>query len=145
MLAVSDHLSREAYQGAWDIPGLELVRGTGDVLEKSRAALVCSGTATLESSLHGVPFVVCYRTGKLNYLLARILVSGVDRIGMANIVAGQDVAPELIQHRATSENMVRELTPSLRTTPSGTMPGDPLKGCGQPWAPVTPPAMPQRR
>ncbi len=111
MLAVSDHLSREAYQGAWDIPGLELVRGTGDVLEKSRAALVCSGTATLESSLHGVPFVVCYRTGKLNYLLARILVSGVDRIGMANIVAGQDVAPELIQHRATSENMVRELTP----------------------------------
>lgn len=111
MLAVSDHLPRETYDEATGIPGLELVQGTRSVLENSRAALVCSGTATLESSLHGVPFVVCYRTGKLNYLLARILVSGVDRIGMANIVAGSDVAPELIQHRATSGNMVRKLTP----------------------------------
>lgn len=111
ILAVSDHLPREAYLAAEGVPGLALGQGTDEVLRKSRAALVCSGTATLETALHGVPFVICYKTGKLNFLLARMLVSGVDRIGMANIVAGSDVAPELIQDRATSENMAAALTP----------------------------------
>jgi lipid-A-disaccharide synthase len=70
--------------------------------------MVCSGTATLEAAVHGVPFVVCYRTSLFTYLLARLLVRGVDRIGMANIVAGTDVAPELIQGEATAERMAYE-------------------------------------
>ena len=114
-LAVSDHLDPSAYLQADHIPGLSLVKGSEEVLKESRAALVCSGTATLEAALHNVPFVVCYRTSMVTYTLARILVRGVKRIGMANIVAGCDVAPELIQRKVTTENIISQLLPLLET------------------------------
>lgn len=85
--------------------GLFLTAGPAEALEKASAALVCSGTATLETAMHGVPQVICYRTGKLNYLLARLLVRGVKRIGLANLVAGEDIAPELVQGRAKAPAM----------------------------------------
>jgi len=111
LLAVSDHLNGELYADAVKTPGVELVEGTAKVLAGSRAALVCSGTATLEAALSCVPFVVCYKTGSITYFLAKNLVKGVDRIGLANIVAGEDVAPELIQNTLTTSNMVSCLEP----------------------------------
>jgi lipid-A-disaccharide synthase len=111
LLAVSDHLNMAVYRNALEIPGIEPVDGAGKALAGSRAALVCSGTATLETALYGVPFVVCYKTGFLNYALAKYLVKGVNRIGLANIIAGEDVAPELIQKDMTALNMVKLLEP----------------------------------
>jgi lipid-A-disaccharide synthase len=60
------------------------------------AALVASGTATLETALLGTPFAIVYRLNGLTYQLARHLVK-LPHIGLANIVAGTEVAPELVQ------------------------------------------------
>lgn len=114
ILAMSDHLNPEIYKEAECISGLEFARGSEEVLKASRAALVCSGTATLETALHEVPFVVCYKAGKLTFALAKLLVRGVKRIGMANIVADCDVAPELIQREVTPENIIARITPLLQ-------------------------------
>ena len=107
LLAASDHLDKSAYTEAENTEGVILLKGTGEVLSRSRAALVCSGTATLETALYGVPFVVCYKTGAFTYALARHLVKGVKKIGLANIIAEDDIASELIQNDVTPANMVK--------------------------------------
>ncbi len=63
-----------------------------------------SGTATLEAALAGRPMVVLYRTGPLNYQLARRLVS-LNRIALVNLVAERELVPELIQKGAEPENL----------------------------------------
>ena len=63
---------------------------------------VASGTATLETALFGTPLVVVYRVSSLNYEIARRVIR-LERIGLPNIVAGEDVAPELIQRDFTPE------------------------------------------
>jgi lipid-A-disaccharide synthase len=70
------------------------------LLRAADLALVASGTATLETAALGVPMVIVYKTGALNYAIARRVVR-LPRIGLANIVAGTDAAPETIQERAT--------------------------------------------
>lgn len=72
------------------------------------AALVASGTATLECAVLGVPMVVCYRLHALSYLAARWLVK-VPFVSLANLVAGAGVVPELIQHRVTPETLAASL------------------------------------
>jgi lipid-A-disaccharide synthase len=113
LLAVSPHLERNIYAEAENTQGVELADGTEKVLAGSKAALVCSGTATLETALYGVPFVVCYRTGVFTYALAKHLVKGVDTIGLANIIAGTEVAPELIQNDVTPDTIISLLEPLL--------------------------------
>jgi len=76
------------------------------------AALCKSGTSTLEAALAGTPLVVAYRMHPLSYVLARRLVR-VDRIGMVNLVAGRQVAPELIQGAVTPEALERAVRPLL--------------------------------
>jgi lipid-A-disaccharide synthase len=113
LLALSKGLPEEIYANALSTPGVIPVEGTETVLSNARAALVCSGTATIETALHGVPFVVLYRTGGITYRLAKLLISNLNRIGMANIVAGEDVAPELIQGDVTGKNIVAAVKPFL--------------------------------
>jgi lipid-A-disaccharide synthase len=60
------------------------------------AALVASGTATLETALLGTPFAIVYRLNELTYQVARHIVK-VPYFGLANVVAGREVAPELLQ------------------------------------------------
>ena len=76
------------------------------------ACAVASGTATLETALFGTPLVIVYRTGWLNYALARRMVR-LPRIGLPNILAGADVAPELIQDALTPERLAATLAPWL--------------------------------
>jgi lipid-A-disaccharide synthase len=70
------------------------------LLRAADLALVASGTATLETAALGVPMVIVYKTGALNYAIARRVVR-LPRIGLANIVAEMDAAPEQIQKNAT--------------------------------------------
>ncbi|OQY68846.1 MAG: lipid-A-disaccharide synthase [Polyangiaceae bacterium UTPRO1] len=81
---------------------------TYDLVHASDAAIVASGTATLEAALLERPMVIVYRTAALTYALARRLVS-VPFIGMPNLIAGRGVVPELIQDDATAERMVAEV------------------------------------
>ena len=95
----------------------EIVIGhTRDVLRQARAAMVASGTATIETALMECPMIVVYKMAPLSYLLGKMLVS-LDRIGMVNIVAGKPVCPEFIENEATPEALAAALTPLLSDTP----------------------------
>lgn len=73
------------------------------------AALVASGTATLETALLGTPFAIVYRLSPVTYWLARWLVK-VPHFGLANVVARREVARELVQGDVTPERLGMELT-----------------------------------
>jgi lipid-A-disaccharide synthase len=82
-------------------PGLSVVPGRATaVMARAQVLLVASGTATLQAALVGTPMVVVYKTGRLNYLLARALIR-VEHIAMPNLIAGRRLVPELIQGSAT--------------------------------------------
>ncbi|MBI5914532.1 MAG: lipid-A-disaccharide synthase, partial [Bacteroidetes bacterium] len=83
---------------------------TYDLLQHARAALVTSGTATLETALFEVPQVVCYRGGSISYRLATWLVNkDLKFISIVNLIAGRQVVAELVQHDFTVENLVAQL------------------------------------
>lgn len=75
-----------------------------DALRASDAALVTSGTATLETGLMAVPMAIVYRMSALSHFIGRLFIN-VDHIGLVNIVAGKRVVPELVQDDATPSNM----------------------------------------
>lgn len=80
-----------------------------EVIDISYLVVVASGTATLETSLLSTPMVIIYKMSPLSYLIGRSLVK-VPYIGMANIIAGKKVVPELIQGEATAERITDEVT-----------------------------------
>lgn len=84
-----------------------LPRGAHAVMRAADVALVTSGTATLETALLGTPMVVCYRLSRLSGALARLLIR-VPWIGLANLVLGRDVVPELHLGAATPERLAEE-------------------------------------
>ncbi|MCP9236523.1 lipid-A-disaccharide synthase [Lewinella sp. JB7] len=92
-------------------PRLKVVSGaTYEVLRGARAAMVTSGTATLETALFGVPQVVCYRGNPLNYWLARRLVAKrIKYISLVNLVMDAPVVPELIQDDFNEETLAGAL------------------------------------
>lgn len=87
-----------------------------DALRASDAAIVTSGTATLETGLMAVPMVIVYRISALTYYLLTKLVSGVKHVGLVNIVAEKRLVPELIQREATPRNMADAVTKMLDDT-----------------------------
>jgi lipid-A-disaccharide synthase len=98
---------------AWDrVRPIHHAGEAASLLRAADAAAVASGTATLEAAALGTPLVIVYRTGRLNYEIARRIVR-VPRIGLPNLVLGRSVAPELIQDRATGHEIARALAPLL--------------------------------
>ncbi len=88
---------------------VKLVRNeTYALLSHARAALVTSGTATLETALFGVPEIVCYRGNTLSYWIAKRLVD-VPYISLVNLIAERELVKELIQHDLTAENLRTQL------------------------------------
>jgi lipid-A-disaccharide synthase len=97
-----------------DLSDMRIIQGdTYSIIAASEAALVASGTATLETALLGCPMVIAYKVSPLTYILGRMLITGVDFIGMPNILAGERIVPELIQGQLTSRNLVRAAEPLL--------------------------------
>jgi lipid-A-disaccharide synthase len=77
-----------------------------DVLRASDAAIVTSGTATLETGLMDVPMVIVYRVSAITYfILTRLVHDGLKHIGLVNIVADERLVPELIQDESTPQRM----------------------------------------
>jgi lipid-A-disaccharide synthase len=81
---------------------------TYSLLLQSRAALVTSGTATLETALFGVPEVVCYKGSNISYQIAKRLIK-IKYISLVNLIMDKQVVKELIQDELTTSNLVREL------------------------------------
>ena len=79
-----------------------------DVIAVSDAAIVASGTATLETALLETPMVVAYKVSALSYAIGRRFIR-VDHISLANIIAGRTVVPELIQDDANPERIAAEV------------------------------------
>jgi lipid-A-disaccharide synthase len=77
-------------------------------LHHARASVVASGTATVEASLIGNPFLVVYRVSELTYSVAKRVVK-VPHVAMVNLIAGREVVPELIQSDFTARNVVSHL------------------------------------
>jgi lipid-A-disaccharide synthase len=82
---------------------------TYSVLKSSELALVTSGTATLETALLNVPQIVCYKTDKLTYLLAKLFVK-IKWISLVNIIMNKEVVKELIQNKMNIESLKLEMS-----------------------------------
>jgi lipid-A-disaccharide synthase len=82
------------------------------VLRAADAALCKSGTTTLEAAVAGCPLAVAYRTSPWTYAIARRLVR-IPRIGLVNVVAGRQVAPEFVQHALVPTAVADALVPLL--------------------------------
>lgn len=93
-------------------PGVTVVGDGPGLLAHGTAALVKSGTTTLEAALAGIPFVTVYKTNPLTFFLAKRMVR-VPHIALANLVAGERVVPEVLQGDATPEHLLTLLRPLL--------------------------------
>ncbi|MDM1523170.1 lipid-A-disaccharide synthase [Empedobacter sp. 225-1] len=82
---------------------------TYDLLRISHAALVTSGTATLETALLKVPEVVCYKGNAISYEIGKRVVKNIRFISLVNLIMDEEVVKELIQYDLTYENIKREL------------------------------------
>ena len=82
---------------------------TYNILRVSTAAIVTSGTATLETALFNVPQVVCYKTSWTSYLIGRLLIQNLKYISLVNIIQDKEVVKELIQNNCNKTNLVIEL------------------------------------
>lgn len=90
-------------------PNVRAIRNkTYELLMQAKAALVTSGTATLETALFGVPEVVCYKGSAISYQIAKRLVK-VKYISLVNLIMDKEVVKELIQDQLTPANIEREL------------------------------------
>jgi lipid-A-disaccharide synthase len=111
--ASSVDMARRIQALVGDAEGVNCVTGqTREILIQANAALVASGTATLETALLGCPMVVVYKTAPLTYAVAKRVVK-IPHIGMVNIIAGRELCPEFIQGAARPENIIPALEPLL--------------------------------
>lgn len=109
VVAGIENMPRSYYQQALEHPNAKVVFDqTYNLLAHAEAALVTSGTATLEAALFEVPQVVCYKTSWLSFQIAKRLVK-VDYISLVNLIAGKEVVKELIQEDLSLENLEQEL------------------------------------
>ena len=93
---------------------VDLIYGKSlEILSVSKAALVTSGTATLETALMNVPQIVCYKTSNLSYLIAKYLVK-IKYISLVNILLDKESVVELIQSKLTVDNLRQNLDHILK-------------------------------
>ncbi len=100
---------REARPTASLPVNVHLVADSLPALALARAGIVASGTATVEAAIMGTPFVMVYRVSPLTYALGKPRVK-VEYFAMVNLIAGEEVVPELVQHKFTASNVACELT-----------------------------------
>jgi lipid-A-disaccharide synthase len=78
--------------------------GVETVFERSDLLVAASGTVTLQAAIHGTPMVIIYKVSPVSFLLGRAMVR-VPHIGLVNLVAGQELVPELVQNAASAQNI----------------------------------------
>ena len=102
--------------GGNDAPTVTLVSEALPALYHSRAGIIASGTATVEAAMMNTPFVMVYRVSPLTYRLGKPRVK-VPRFAMVNLIAGEEVVPELVQGEFTAANVVGRIRGILTDTP----------------------------
>jgi len=115
VIAGVDAVPEAFYQSVIGTRPVKLIfKQTHELLRSSVAALVTSGTATLETALLNVPEVVCYQGGYISYLIARQLIK-VKYISLVNLIMDRVVVKELIQNQLNTSNLKRELDLILKS------------------------------
>jgi lipid-A-disaccharide synthase len=114
---------------------ITLVPESLPALRHARAGIIASGTATVEAAMMRTPFVMVYRVSPLTYLLGKPRVK-VPRFAMVNLIAGEEVVPELVQHDFTAENVVAQIKKIL---PDGPVRDHMLEGLTQVKSHLHPP------
>jgi lipid-A-disaccharide synthase len=110
VVAAIRNLPSELYKSLTGLKNVSFVYdATYDLLTHAAAAIVTSGTATLETALFKVPQVVVYKAGYLEYVIAAQVVK-VKFISLVNLIAGHEVVKELIQDDASAQHIGQELT-----------------------------------
>ncbi|MCS3871552.1 lipid-A-disaccharide synthase [Chryseobacterium ginsenosidimutans] len=109
VIAGAPSLPKEFYQSYVDDNVHFVSNKTYDLLRCSKAALVTSGTATLETALLNIPEVVCYRGSKVSYAIAKRLVKNIKYISLVNLIMDREVVKELIQNDLNTKNLVEEM------------------------------------
>lgn len=105
VVACAENIDGKIFAGLTEEKNFKLVKGfTYDLLKHSHFGIIKSGTSTLEAGLFQLPFVVVYSTNFLTYRLGRIVVQ-IKNIAMTNIILGENVIDELIQHNVNAENI----------------------------------------
>jgi len=123
-LAAIKDVPSEMYKPLLELQNVRLVmEDTYNLLQNSSAAVVTSGTATLETALFGVPQVVVYKTSPVSYFIARSLIR-VPYISLVNLIANKEVVRELIQGDLTAENVASQLQSLLSDERSRVMRGE---------------------
>ena len=118
-VAAAPAIPEKFYREVAQDPGLQVVfNATPILLKYSAAALVTSGTATLETALIGTPQVVCYRANgiKLSYKIMEKLLK-VKYVALPNLIVNNGIVPEMLVHNCTVDNVARELMPLLQHSP----------------------------
>ncbi|SMP26719.1 lipid-A-disaccharide synthase [Chryseobacterium profundimaris] len=115
VIAGAPSLPKEFYEKYVDDNVHFVSNKTYDLLRCSKAALVTSGTATLETALLNVPEVVCYRGSKISYAIAKRLVKNIRYISLVNLIMDREVVKELIQSDLNTNNLVEELKKIVST------------------------------
>jgi lipid-A-disaccharide synthase len=116
LLPVAPTLDRAFLQGLIGNRGITLVPEALPALWHSRAGIVASGTATVEAAMMNLPFVMVYRVSTLTYLLGKPRVK-VPRFAMVNLIAEEEVVPELVQQNFAADNVVRKMNEILPDGP----------------------------
>ena len=109
VIAGAPSLEKDFYQKYVDENVHFVSNRTYDLLRCSKAALVTSGTATLETALLNVPEVVCYRGSKISYAIAKRLVKHIKYISLVNLIMDKEVVKELIQSELNTKSLVEQL------------------------------------
>jgi lipid-A-disaccharide synthase len=127
LLPVAPTLDRAFVQSLVGRQNITLVPESLPALWHSRAGIVASGTATVEAGMMRTPFVMVYRVSALTYRLGKPRVK-VPRFAMVNLIAGEQVVPELVQANFTAANVVARLREIL---PDGPARESMLEGLGR--------------
>jgi lipid-A-disaccharide synthase len=108
-LSMIRNLPQDLYEDALNEPNIvPVIEDNYNLLFNSQAAVVTSGTATLETALFDVPQIVIYRTSKVNYLIGKQFVK-VDFISLVNLIVGREIIKELLQEEVNSKVISEEL------------------------------------
>jgi lipid-A-disaccharide synthase len=117
LLPVAPTLDRVFLQNLIGKQNITLVPESLPALFHSRAGIIASGTATVEAAMMRTPFVMVYRVSPLTYLLGKPRVK-VPRFAMVNLIAGEQVVPELVQRDFTAQNVVARIKEILPDGPT---------------------------
>jgi len=110
IIGKAHHIPEDIYSAIFTLTGESAMISEDiyDIMHYSRLVVVASGTATLETAIAGTPMVIVYKMAAFTYFIAKRMVS-LPYIGMANIVHGSKIVPELVQDNVNEHNIYREV------------------------------------